>query len=219
MRVITFHGLGDPPREATQSEAQYWVDANRFRELMDRIVELDDYQITFDDGNRSDFDIATPILQERGLSATFFVLVDRLEGTGSLTASDIRSMAQAGMKIGSHGTKHRPWTELNRPELDAELSRSREVLSQVLGEAVFEAACPFGKYNRRVLRALTEHGYGRVYTSDGGWSSPNSFLVPRWTILRDDGPQVIQHLIRPSIVTAAWQQARYSYRRARAMRG
>ena len=33
---------------------------------------------------------------------------------------------------------------------------------------VTEAACPFGSYDRCVLRSLRRHGYQRAYTSDPG---------------------------------------------------
>ena len=215
MRVITFHGLGEPPSGVTETEGRYWIDTDRFRELMDRILEYDDFEITFDDGNRSDFEIATPILQKRGLTATFFVLSERLGDPMSLTRDDLRAMADAGMKIGSHGTRHRPWSQLSRSELDDELSRSKRVLSELLGQEVDEASCPFGKYNRAVLRALREHGYRRVYTSDGGWATPNGWLVPRRTVMRDDPPEVLDRLLRPGPVTAAVQQSRQVYKRVK----
>ena len=88
MRVIMFHGIGDPPSTATAFEAQFWVDPNRFRQLMDCMADYDDYEITFDDGNRSDIDIVMPILQDRGLTAHFFVLADRLNNPRSLNPAD-----------------------------------------------------------------------------------------------------------------------------------
>ena len=219
MRAITFHGLGKPPPGATASEARYWIDADRFRELMDWILEFDDYEITFDDGNRSDFEIATPILQERGLKATFFVLADRLSDPTSLTPDDLRAMVDAGMKIGSHGTRHRPWSGLSLTDLDDELSRSKREFGDILGQEVTAASCPFGRYNRTVLRALREHSYRRVYTSDGGWVAPGSWLVPRRTIMRDDAEDVLDRLLRPGLPLASWQQARQVYKRLKALRG
>lgn len=220
MRVITLHGLGEPPSDVTASEAEYWIDADRFRRLMDRILDFDDYRITFDDGNRSDFEIATPALQRRGLRATFFIPSDRLGDPTSLTPDELRAMVDAGMEIGSHGTLHRPWSELSRGELDDELSRSKRVLSEIIGQEVNQASCPFGRYNRVVLRALREHGYRRVYTSDGGWVAAQSWLVPRRTIMRDDAlvvgsdaPDVLDRLLRPRPLTAVRQQARQVYRR------
>ena len=216
MRVITFHGLGEPPSGVTAFEAQYWLDADRFRRLMDRVLDFEDYEITFDDGNRSDFEIAVPILQQRGLRATFFVLADRVGNPTSVTPNDLRAMVDAGMKIGSHGTRHRRWSELSRADLDEELSQSRHVLAEILGQEVDEASCPFGKYNTAVLRALREHGYRRVYTSDGGWVAPHRWLVPRRTIMRDDTLEVLDRLLRPGLLTAARQQARQVHKRLKA---
>ncbi len=85
-----------------------------------------------------------------------------------------------------HGTQHRPWSELSQTELDEELSRLRQVLVGILGQEVDEASCPFGKCNPAVLRALREHGYRRVYTSDGGWVVRHRWSVPHRTITRDD---------------------------------
>jgi peptidoglycan/xylan/chitin deacetylase (PgdA/CDA1 family) len=211
-----FHGIGDPPSTATAFEAQFWVDPNRFRQLMDCMADYDDYEITFDDGNRSDIDIVMPILQDRGLTAHFFVLADRLNNPRSLGPADLRAMADAGMMIGSHGLRHRTWSELNESELHDELAVSREVLSNAVGQEVTTASVPFGRYNRAVLRALRRHGYQRVYTSDGGRVSPNAWMVPRTSIVRDDGPEVLDRLLRPGALTAARQQARYCYKRLQA---
>lgn len=218
MRTIAFHGLGEPPEGTGGDEAKYWVDSTRFRELMDSILEFENYEITFDDGNRSDMDIAMPILLERGLSARFFVLADRITDPRYLSATDLQTMSNAGMKIGSHGLNHQPWTELSEQALDDELSLSKKILSDITGKEITDAACPFGKYNPRVLRALKKHGYRHVYTCDGGWSARSAFLISRWMILHDDDSDVLRDLIRPSLPSAIWQQARRINRRAKAIR-
>jgi peptidoglycan/xylan/chitin deacetylase (PgdA/CDA1 family) len=184
---------------------------------MDRILEFENYEITFDDGNRSDLEIALPILLERGLSARFFVLASRISNPKYLSADNLRSMTEAGMKIGSHGLNHQPWTKLSEQALDDELSLSKQILSDITGKEVTDAACPFGKYNPRVLRALKKHAYRHVYTCDGGWSARGAFRVSRWMILHDNDSNVLQDLIRPSLPSAIWQQARQIHRRAKAI--
>ena len=72
------------------------------------------------------------------------------------------------MRIASHGLAHRPWRGLGATELAAELEGSRRLLEAAAGRPVTHAACPFGSYDRRVLHALREAGYERVFTSDGG---------------------------------------------------
>ena len=46
------------------------------------------------------------------------------------------------------------------------------------------AACPFGSYDRTVLRGLRRAGYRHVYTSDGGIVSTGDWIQPRVTITR-----------------------------------
>ncbi|MFZ0376580.1 MAG: polysaccharide deacetylase family protein, partial [Solirubrobacteraceae bacterium] len=75
---LTFHGIGRPERPLGRGEGDVWVSEARFLSLLDVAASRDDVRITFDDGNASDIEIALPALRERELSATFFVVADRL---------------------------------------------------------------------------------------------------------------------------------------------
>ena len=57
--------------------------------------------------------IALPALRERGLTATFFVVAGRLGEPGFLDERGVRALADAGMAIGCHGMRHRPWRGLD----------------------------------------------------------------------------------------------------------
>jgi peptidoglycan/xylan/chitin deacetylase (PgdA/CDA1 family) len=129
------------------------------------------------------------------LSASFFVVSKRIGSPGFLTAEQTRELARAGMEIGSHGTRHRRWAELNASDLHEELSASRDELETVLGREVREAACPFGSYNRRVLRGLRSAGYSRVYTSDQGPARRNEWVSARNTIVRSHTLRYVQNII------------------------
>ena len=54
-----------------------------------------------------------------------------------------------------------------------------------------EAACPFGSYDRRVLRALRRTGYRHVYTSDRGLARRGDWLQARNTVQRADGAELL----------------------------
>lgn len=183
--ILTFHGLGDaiPPR-ATAAERKVWVPVEWFGEIA-AALPRDGVALAFDDGNASDAELALPILRRLGRSARFFVLAGRIGAPGYLGASDIAALHTAGMTIGSHGLRHRDWRASADAELQDELAGSRRVLEDMLGVPVTEAACPFGSYDRRVLRALRRAGYRRVYNSDGGCSSPAAWLAPRTTVHRE----------------------------------
>ena len=179
--IITFHGLGEPPPSISADERRVWVPAD-WLEAVAAAAPPHGLSFAFDDGNASDVAQALPILEAHGLSARFFVLTGRLGEPGYLSTEDVARLHQAGMKIGSHGMNHRNWRTIDAAELRSETLDSRRILGEVIGAPVTEAACPFGSYDRRVLRALRAAGYERVFTSDGGPGAAGSAVMPRTSI-------------------------------------
>src|ERR1022692_3450025 len=164
---LCFHGIGTPGRPQEPDEDLYWVSEARFDELLTVIARHPSVRITFDDGNASDADIALPLLRRHGLTATFFVVSSRIDQPGSLTSAGVKELVRGGMGVGSHGKGHRPWREATNAELD-------------------EVACPFGSYDRRVLRAIRSCGFQRVYTVDGGPARSDAWLQSRYTVRATD---------------------------------
>lgn len=160
-----------------------WIDTQALLASLDAVRDRADVRITFDDGNRSDVDVALPALLERGLTATFFVLAGRLREPDYLTEEDILRLEQSGMAIGSHGMDHVDWRSLDSVALRRELAQSRIILERITGRQITKASVPFGSYDRRVLSAArSEGGYRQIYTSDGGPASSDSWLQPRNTV-------------------------------------
>lgn len=186
--ILTFHGIGEPPPHVTGSERDVWVSRDLYEETLDEVARRPNVLVTFDDGNRSDVEIALPSLRRRGLTAKFFVLADRLDEPGYLTSEQVRELSETGMTVGSHGLHHRSWRTLGSDELRNDLERARSLLEDAAGSRVREVSCPFGEYDRRVLRELRGLGHDRVYTSDGGNARPGAWLQPRNTVGAGWGP-------------------------------
>lgn len=195
MYILNFHGLGSPSRSLTVGEKQCWLDPSFFGAILDLIRTRDDVGVTFDDSNESDHAIALPELTDRGIFAKFFLVAERIDQGGYLSKRQIESLVAAGMSIGCHGMCHRRWTSLNDRELHEELVEARDRLEQISGTHVTEAACPFGSYNRRALRALENAGYKAIYTSDNGPALANTWIQPRNTVLRSHSLPAIQEMI------------------------
>lgn len=180
--IVNFHGLGSPARNLEPGEARYWVKPDLLRAALDLArdhageVEV---SFTFDDGNASDLTEAAPLLAAAGVSAGFFVLADRLGAPGSLDAAGMRALQAAGHRIGSHGAGHVDWRGLDPTGRQREFQTARDRIAQALGEAVTEAAIPFGRYDRRVLQGLRAMGYTRAYSSDGGAWGAGDWPIPR----------------------------------------
>ncbi len=182
--ILTFHGFGEPPAGASSAERRAWLPARWLDPLLDALPR-EHVRLTFDDGNASDLEHVLPALARRKHQATFFVPAGELDSPGRLARDQISVLHAAGMRIGSHGLHHIDWRRTDDRELERELVNSRSTLAEIVGGDVREAACPFGSYDRRVLRALRDAGYTRVYTSDGGPAADRAWLAPRTTINRD----------------------------------
>jgi peptidoglycan/xylan/chitin deacetylase (PgdA/CDA1 family) len=98
------------------------------------------------------------------------------------------------MEIGSHGMRHRPWRGLDERALDEELLQAKTALEDVVGRPVTRAACPFGAYDRRVIRAARDAGFQHVYTSDRGTTQLADFLQARNSIGPGDTPGVMERI-------------------------
>jgi peptidoglycan/xylan/chitin deacetylase (PgdA/CDA1 family) len=195
--ILNFHGLGRPPHAISESEARCWVSESVFESILEVVREKPRVQLTFDDGNLSDITVALPALLQRGMKAKFFVVADRIAQPGYLSRDDVRVLRSSGMTLGTHGMRHRMWRGLKAGELDEELREARSRLEEIQGAPIVEAACPFGSYDRRVLRELRRLGYERVYTSDGGHSNPTALVQARNTVLRHHDHEQIQRAINP----------------------
>lgn len=193
---VCFHGIGVCKREREPGESRYWMKEDVFRGVLDGVAGREDVGLSFDDGNRSDVDVALPALQERGLTATFFPLAGRLDDSASLDAGDLRSLHAAGMAIGSHGWAHVPWRGLDPSQARREFIDARTVLEEAAGTRITEAAMPLGRYDRRALRGLKSAGYGTVYSSDRFPARPGSWLQARYSVTSDDTVDSVLAVVR-----------------------
>lgn len=206
---ICFHGVGTPDRELEPGEASYWVTQDSFKRILDELVDRPGVRISFDDGNASDVERGLPALQERGLSATFFILAGRLENRGSLALDQVRELVAAGMQVGSHGMHHRSWRAMSSEDSEVELVEAREMLSEATGRPVTDAALPLGCYDRRLLADLRRQGYQRIYTSDRAPTKETAWLQPRFSVTAADTVASVHSMMldRPSLIRRAERRA------------
>ena len=183
---VCFHGIGTPARELEPGESRYWISVDTYQRMLDEIATWPSVRISFDDGNASDVEIGLPGLIERGLTADFFVLAGRLDAPGSLGEAAVKELAASGMTIGTHGMRHIPWRGLSPAASHAELVDAREKIQACSGAVVDTAACPLGRYDRRLLSDLRRLGYRRVFTSDRRAARAGAWLQPRFSVQAGD---------------------------------
>lgn len=149
--------------------------------------------ITMDDGWKSQYEAAWPILKKFGYPFTLFIYTDYVKGgkkSGgeSITWEQIAEMRDAGVDIGGHTISHKDLRGPKRgaalpPDYDAwlwnELNGSKQMLEERLGVKIEALALPYGFYNARVQEMAKKAGYEGIFTVYGqkiGQSSPNNAL-------------------------------------------
>jgi peptidoglycan/xylan/chitin deacetylase (PgdA/CDA1 family) len=212
---FTFHGIGEPPVTIGDAERDVWVSEESFLTALDAICARLDTTISFDAGNASDLAIGLPALVERGVTGCFFVVAERIGAPGYLSAADLQALREAGMRIGLHGKRHRPWRGLPDDALDEEIVGAKQALETEIGASVSIAACPFGSYDRRVLRRLRSAGFERVFSSDGGWTSAEAWLQPRNTLRSGTGEEDVAEIAGHRGPAAKIQRAKTLIKRLR----
>jgi peptidoglycan/xylan/chitin deacetylase (PgdA/CDA1 family) len=171
--------------------------------------------ITFDDGNRSDFEHALPVLAERGFRATFFICGERVGDPGGLSPDMVRTMHSAGMHVGSHAMTHRFMSSLAATEEEQELRRSRELLETIVTAPVVHFAPPGGRWSRRTAQALERAGFSAVSTSRYGFNAVagRRVVYRRLPVVRSTSAAVFDAMVR----TQRWRLVP-GYARAEALR-
>ncbi|HIX88585.1 MAG TPA: polysaccharide deacetylase family protein [Candidatus Akkermansia intestinavium] len=147
--------------------------------------------ITLDDGWRSVYTDAYPILREFGFPFTLFLYPDFLSGRGeSMSPEMIREMMQHGATIGSHSLTHpypSDWKaaaaagdEQNVAYIDRQIGSSREKLSKLFGP-ITTYCYPGGYHTPVMLERMPGYGYTAAFTVVPGKVTDDE---PAWQIHR-----------------------------------
>ncbi len=138
--------------------------------------------LSFDDGYRTFYDNAFPILRKYQMKAVEFVITQVLNIPAYLTWDEIGEMDKSGLvEFGAH-TRHHP----NLPELSAaavtdEVTGSKTDLESHLKKPIYWFAYPYGSYSQSIIKTVQQAGFkGAVSTIYGSiQSSDNIYLMPR----------------------------------------
>lgn len=131
--------------------------------------------LTFDDGHASNAELALPLLLEAGIPAYFFITTDFIESRPHFCSwAQLRTMADAGMIIGSHGKTHRFFADLSVREAEAELLTSKTAIEQAIGQRVASISFPGGRYSSKTLELARFTGYSQLFGSGFGKIGANS---------------------------------------------
>lgn len=123
--------------------------------------------LTFDDGYESAYTAALPLLQQYGMTGTFFIITGLVGQPGYVTWEQVAALAAAGMEIGAHTVSHPDLRGLAEAAVHAEVADSGQRLADALGSAVTVFAYPAGSFNQSVVAAVGQYYRAAVTTLPG----------------------------------------------------
>ena len=141
--------------------------------------------ITFDDGWKSQYEVAWPILKKFNYPVTLFIYTEGIKpghfsGGESMSWEMLAEMRDAGADIQGHTATHsdlrKPYDKVAKkklsPEeyeqwLDKEINGSKQMIEQKLGVKVNCFAVPYGFHNDHIRDVAMKSGYEALFTVYG----------------------------------------------------
>jgi len=209
-RVLLYHRVGDARHPSTNVSTEAfrgqmeWLRDQGFHvvptESLERFLlqgkPLPERAVVlhFDDGYRSVFENAVPVLREFGYPFTVYLPTEAVDrGYPDFVTWDMaRAMAGEGASFGAHGRRH---LRLGAPEAGEPAvgygDRIREEFQEGarrLASRGFEArwlAYPYGEYNDEVLRQAKVAGFSLAFSQDPGaiGRTHDPYRLPRFAVV------------------------------------
>ena len=201
--ILEYHMVDEAPAE---DERVYNVPPEEFREQLDYLqqqgyttITMLDYAkarkgkfdlpakpviLTFDDGYEDNYTTVLPLLEERGMKATVFMVTNFIGEPTYLDWDELRAMQVHGIEIGSHTANHQPLTEMTLAESREEVHLSKLLLEWNGIHTVFAFSYPNGKYNSELAQLLQDEDYLAAVTGDAGVNNGHTdpYLLQRINI-------------------------------------
>jgi peptidoglycan/xylan/chitin deacetylase (PgdA/CDA1 family) len=141
--------------------------------------------ITFDDGWKSQYDVAWPILKKFNYPVTLFIYTEGIKpghfsGGESMSWEQLAEMRDAGVDIQGHTATHsdlrKPYDKVAKKHLNPqeyeewlqkEIGGSKQMIEQKLGVKVNCFAVPYGFHNDHIRDVAMKAGYEALFTVYG----------------------------------------------------
>lgn len=195
--VLLYHKIGPAPQGARNPRR--WISVDRFAWQMNHLVRRDyrtittgelaaHYRgekeadrrailITFDDGSRTCYAQAYPVMRDLGLTATVFIVAGYIGRRASwdrgashaddelLSMEEIGKLVNAGWDIGAHSMTHTRMTGLPIEEAEHEIRVSKTILEGALSMPVRAFGYPYGWYVKEHTEIVRRAGYELGFTT------------------------------------------------------
>lgn len=182
--ILTFHSVDDSGSVISFSPSTFaaLIEAvGRRHAIVDLDALLDGgdgVAITFDDGMRSVFQHALPVLETHGVPAHLFLTTNTvgrptpwpdppadIPAFPMLGWHEVEALARGGIRIENHTTSHPDLRATSDADITTELDHADAIIEERLGRRPKYFAYPFGYYDDRT-RDLVRHRYRASVTTE-----------------------------------------------------
>jgi peptidoglycan/xylan/chitin deacetylase (PgdA/CDA1 family) len=232
---LCYHGVTKRPDRSPDDPKALHVNELRFAAHLDylqrryRVISLRDYLsanltrsslpeycavLTFDDGFRNFLTAAAPLLAERRMPATVFLITDRAgdeftddrssawtpeDDTSYLSWAEARELkATQPIEFGSHTCSHSGLLTLPQENIDRELIHSRSDLVAQLSVDLPALSYPKGQCSKLLAEDARKLGYSCAVTTDGGPNELDHDLFTLGRTLIGDNDDLASFAVRAS---------------------
>jgi peptidoglycan/xylan/chitin deacetylase (PgdA/CDA1 family) len=154
--------------------------------------------LTFDDGYRSQYKAAFPLLRRMRWPGVLDLAGLNLQWSGGLSPAMVKRMIAAGWELASHTISHVNLTAASPSRLRYEVAVSRRLYRRWFHVPVHNFCYPSGSYDRRVQAAVKRAGYrGALAVSPGLARRSQRYALNRIRVYRGDRLSDLAGKLRP----------------------
>ncbi len=197
IRILRYHSVNEFRKSDVNVRASQFVKQLDFLRRCYSVISLEEavdslkkgelprrgsVALTFDDGYEDNYTVAYPLLKERGLAATIFVLAvedgkeqglphmkdSQPQDSRRLRWDEVREMAASRMTFGSHGETHSHLIRLTRQKAREEIVSSRKTIERETGRPVRFFSYPYGTpgdFDETTESFVQEAGYEAAFSA------------------------------------------------------
>jgi peptidoglycan/xylan/chitin deacetylase (PgdA/CDA1 family) len=150
--------------------------------------------VTFDNGYRTQYTEAFPVLQRLGWPAVENLQLEGLPPSqGGILPREVRRMLRAGWELDTQGMSHADLPVLDAASLRFQVDAARRAIVRLYGVSPHWFCYPSGRYDARVVAAIRADGFVGSTTVVPGWATPadDPFALPRLRVLGGTSPAAL----------------------------
>ncbi len=143
--------------------------------------------LSFDDGHKSIWEEAFPLLSAKEWPAVLNLDMSTLDGESGVSTEMVRTMLAAGWELAAHSRTHPDLTQLGDADLRSEVHGSRCDLADRFGAKIDFFCYPSGRYSPAVIDSVIAAGYLGATTTVPGLAEPeHPYEMSRVRVSRED---------------------------------